>query len=90
MDQRGMPPRIATVGQMGAILAAQNASLATPQPVGENWARKYINRHDSLKSQFNRKYDYQCTKCKDPVLIRAWFKRVQDIKIQYGILNEDT
>ena len=24
------------------------------------------------------------------MLIRAWFKRVLDIKIQYGILNDDT
>jgi len=24
------------------------------------------------------------------VLIWAWFKRVQDIKIEYGILNKDT
>jgi len=28
MDQRGMPPRIVTVRQMAAILAAQNAPLA--------------------------------------------------------------
>ena len=58
MDQRGMPPRIATVGEMGAILAAQNAPSATLQSVGKNWARKFINRHDSLKTQFNHKYDY--------------------------------
>ena len=90
MDQRGMPPRIATVRQMTAILAAQTAaSSAKPVHVGQNWVQKFVRRHDSLKSQFNRKYDYQRAKCEDPTLLRAWFKRVKDTKIQYGILDDD-
>jgi hypothetical protein len=36
MDQRGMPPRIATVRQMAGILAAQHVGSATPLPVGPN------------------------------------------------------
>ena len=90
MDQRGMPPRIATVRQMAGVLAVQKAGLSTPLRVGPNWVSRFIKRHNDLQTKFNRKYDYQRAKCEDPVLIRGWFKRVQDIKIQYGILNDDT
>ena len=85
-----MPPRIATVRQMAAILAAQTAaSSAKPVHVGQNWVQKFVCRHDSLKSQFNCKYDYQRAKYKDPTLLWAWFKRVKDTKIQYRILDDD-
>jgi len=87
MDQRGMPPRVATVRQMASLLATQNAKS---QPVGERWVYEFIKRHNDLQSKWNRKYDYQRAKCEDPVLIRAWFKHVQDTKIQYGIFDEDT
>ena len=89
MDQRGMPPRVATVRQMAGILAAQRAGSTTIQPIGKNWAQTFLKRHDELQSKWNRKYDYQRAKCEDPVLIREWFKRVQDAKIQYGILDDD-
>ena len=75
MDQRGMPPRVATVRQMASLLAAQYGP-AVLQPIGEKWVYNFIKRHDDLQSKYNRKYDYQRAKCEDPVLIRAWFKRV--------------
>ena len=86
MDQRGMPPRNSTVRQMASLLATQRGL----QPVGERWVYDFVKRHDDLQSKWNRKYDYQRAKCEDPVLIRGWFKSVQDVKIQYGILDEDT
>ena len=82
MDQRGMPLRIATVREMAVLLAAQRARpTAAVKPIGQNWAYNFVKRHDDLQSKFNRKYDYQCAKCEDPVLIWGWFKRIQDIKI---------
>jgi len=87
-DQRGMPPRVAFVRQMASLLAAQHHPGS--KPVGERWVYDFVKRHNDLQTKFNRKYDYQRAKCEDPVLIRAWFKLVQDIKIQYGILDEDT
>jgi hypothetical protein len=47
-------------------------------------------RHDDLQSKFKHKYDYKRAKFEDSRLIQGWFKRVQDTKIQYGILDEDT
>jgi len=86
MDRRGTPPTLATVGVMAGLLASQHGKPAT---VGKNWARNFVNRHDTLKSKYNRKYDYQRAKCEDPDLIRAWFQRVQSTKAEYGILEED-
>jgi hypothetical protein len=90
MDQRGMPLRIATVHQMATILATQRAGSGPIQPLGKNWVTTFIKRHPDLKLKWNRKYDYKRAKCEDPVLIRAWFKLVHNIKVQYGILDEDT
>ena len=55
MDQRGMPPRVATVRQMASLLAAQHTKS---QPVGERWVHNFIKRHNDLQSKWNRKYDY--------------------------------
>jgi hypothetical protein len=73
MDQRGMPPRIATVRQMASLPAMQHPR---GQPVGERWASNFVKRHDDLQSKWNRKYDYKRALCEDPALLRAWFKCV--------------
>ena len=85
-----MPPRIAIVRQMASLLAAQRTGPTTIQPIGEKWVYNFIKRHNNLQAKFNKKYDYQYTKYKDPILIQAWFKRVQDTKIEYKILDKDT
>jgi hypothetical protein len=87
MDQHGMPLRIATVREMAAVLAVQRGDT---KPIGQHWATNFIKRHNNdLQTKFNRKYDYQRTKCEDPVLIQAWFKLYLEVKIQYGILDAD-
>ena len=84
-----MLPRIATVWEMAGILVAQRVELADMKPIGENWVGTFVKHHSDLQSKFNCKYDYQRAKCEDPVLIQSWFKHVQDMKIQYGILDDD-
>jgi hypothetical protein len=84
-----MPPRVATVRQMASLLVAEHSKLIAPPLVGQNWVRSFINRHDTLKSKYNRKYDYQRAQCEDPELIREWFQRVQRTVIEYGILKDD-
>jgi hypothetical protein len=86
MDRRGMPPPIGTIRQMAGLLLSQHGRTAS---VGENWSRKFINRQESLKSKYNRKYDYQRAQCEDLALIRAWFQRVQSTIAEYGILEDD-
>jgi len=89
MDRRGMPPRIRVVREMTDLLVAQHRKSTPVRPVGQNWVRGLINRHDTLKSKYNRKYDYQRAKYKDPELIRGWFQRIQATKAEYGILEDD-
>ena len=36
-----------------------------------------------------RKYDYQRAKYEDLKVIRKWFTLVHNIKVKYGILNDD-
>ena len=41
------------------LTARTKSDLLTALPTaGKNWARKFVNRHDTLKSRFSRKYDY--------------------------------
>lgn len=58
-------------------------------PVGENWLRKFVQRHDEIKAKYSRRYDYQRAKCEDPEMLRAWYDRVQKMKQKCCILDED-
>ena len=89
MDKRGMPPRIAVVRDMADLLVAQHKKSTPVRLIGQNWVRGLINRHDTLKSKYNRKYDYQRAKCEDLELIRGWFQRVRATIAEYGILEDD-
>lgn len=89
MDRRGMPLRVGAVREMAELLVTQHRNSTPVRPVGQNWVRGLINRHDTLKSKYNRKYDYQRAKCEDPELIRGWFQRVRATIAEYGILDDD-
>jgi hypothetical protein len=62
---------------------------ATELEIGSNWVRRFINRHESLKLKYSRKYDYERAKCEDPEALNAWFRLVQNTVAKYGILTED-
>ena len=67
VDQRGMPPRIASVREMADLLLSKRSDTTTPPTVGQNWVRNFVNRSPELRSKYNRKYDYQREKCEDPI-----------------------
>jgi hypothetical protein len=81
-----MPPTVATVRVMASLLASQHGRQIT---AGKNWVYNFIKRHETLKSKYNRKYDYKRAQCEDLALIRAWFQRVQSTITEYGILDQD-
>jgi hypothetical protein len=68
IGERGYPPRISAVRKMADILLSALArSPANASPiVGENWVRKFVNRHEQLQVKYTRKYDYQRALCEDP------------------------
>jgi hypothetical protein len=86
LDQRGFAPTYAAVRDMAdKLLAARDAGQ-----VGQKWPANFVKRTDSLKTRFNRAYDRQRALCEDPILIRSWFKLVEQTKAKYGICDEDT
>src|SRR2546423_611610 len=91
MDERGFSPRVDMVRRMAQLLLAERtkASSSEPATIGINWARKFVNRHETIKSKYGRKYDYERMQCEDPEVLNTWFRRVQTTIEKYGILTED-
>lgn len=88
LDTQGFPPRISIVREIANLILA-NRDASPPQTVGKNWATNFVNRQDSIRTMYNRKYDYQRAKCEDLVLIQGWFNLVRNLVAKYGILEED-
>ena len=91
MGDRGFPPRISAVRNMADILlSARTGSPADTLPIiGENWVRKFVNRHKQLQSKYTRKYDYQRALCEDPKAISDWFRLIENTRAKYSIPDED-
>ena len=90
MDRRGLAATSDTVRQMANILLQKRSqNQANPPVIGQLWIHNLVQRHPALKSQYNRKYDYQRAKCEDPTLIRAWFELIRNTIGKYGILDAD-
>jgi hypothetical protein len=49
-----------------------------------------VNRTLALTIKLRRAYKYQRKLCKDPEIIRGWFKLVKNTINKYSILLEDT
>jgi hypothetical protein len=91
MDQRGLAPTQDVVRQMANLLLQKRSQNQDNPPltVGQHWVYNLVQRHKALKSQYNRKYDYQRAKCEDPSIIRPWFELVYNTIEKYGILDTD-
>jgi hypothetical protein len=50
---------------------------------------RFVKSHSELQTKWNRKFYSQRARCEDPVAIAAWFKRVEEMRQAYGILDED-
>jgi len=90
LDRRGFPPQIIDVRRMADTLLAARGQNPPPQPIGKNWVSRFINTQPELQTKWNRRFHSQRAKCEDPVTIDAWFRRVNETRQLYGILNEDT
>jgi hypothetical protein len=64
-------------------------SPTPPQPIGKNWVTEFIKRHDSIKSRFARRYNYQRALCENPKVINQWFEELKVIWQTNSIQNED-
>ena len=91
MDTRGISPTQALVREIAKILLTERVrdASAIPPKIGQHQVYRFIKRHPELKSRYNRKYDYQRAKYKDPEIIRAWFLLVRNTIAKYRITNKD-
>jgi Tc5 transposase DNA-binding domain len=64
---KGFPPRMSVVEDMANRLLATRDTLR----VGTRWASNFVKRRLELRTRFQRKYNYQRAKCKDPEVIRG-------------------
>ncbi|CEL10896.1 hypothetical protein ASPCAL14003 [Aspergillus calidoustus] len=87
-DKRGVAPRPSHVRQMADIILKKD-SKTPPQPMRKNWVTQFINRHDSIKCRFARRYKYKRALCEDPRVIKDWFKRLKEVQDEHGIQDED-
>jgi hypothetical protein len=84
-DARGFPMRLSGVEDMANLLLASRDG----KPVGKHWARRFIDAQPSLKTKFNRPYDYQRALCEDPEVIGNWFRLLRNMIAKYGITDDD-
>jgi hypothetical protein len=77
--------RLSGVEDMANLLLASRDG----KPVGTKWARRFVDAQPSLKTQFNRLYDYQRALCEDPEVIKNWFRLFRNMMAKYGITNDD-
>ena len=63
--------------------ALEQARWMGPKLVG------FVKRIDSLTTRFNRAYNRQRALCEDLVLIRSYFKLIEQTKAKYSILYKD-
>lgn len=73
MDTHRILPTQALVREMAKILLAEcvQDALTIPPKIGQHWVYRFIKQHPKLKLFYNRKYNYQRAKCKDPKVIRS-------------------
>jgi hypothetical protein len=77
--------RLSGVEDMANLLLASRDG----KPVGKNWVRRFVDAQPSLKTRFNRPYDYQRALCEDPEVIGNWFRLLRNMMAKYGITDDD-
>ena len=90
MDKHGLPLQLPIVSYLAQLLLS--ACLSQPShaiTIGGHWVNRFIKHHPELRSKYSWKYDYQCAKCEDSKLIKAWFTWVQETIEKYEILLKD-
>jgi hypothetical protein len=89
MDARGFPLKLSDVAAMADILIDQDRHHRRDH-VGKTWAKKFVAKTPELRMRISRPYDYERAKCEDPRTIREWYRVLECVKSDLGILDEDT
>ena len=87
IDERGLPVCTASIRDMANLLLQKRTGTdaSSTRTVRVQWPYNFVRRHDSLRTRYNRKYDYKRALYEDPIVIRGWFRLVQNTVAKYGI-----
>jgi len=82
---RGFLPRPEAIADWANLLLANQGSDLPIKHISKNWKTNFVNRYPELKSCYSQKYYWQQALCKDPKILRPWFKYMHSAIIKYGI-----
>ena len=85
--QLGFPPRYKMVREKAQKLLALR--VCNPEPLGVNWATRFLNRHPDYKSKFPRHLDQERYMNTNPEVFEQWFNLYQETLVRYGIASGD-
>jgi hypothetical protein len=70
IDERGSPVRTTLIRDMANLLLRKRAGpdASSTCIAGVRWPYNFVQRHDSLRARYNRKYDYKRALCAERVL----------------------
>ena len=80
LDIQGFLPQISSIEDMANSLLI----MRCVQPVGTQWANRFVQRRPKLKTYITYIYDFQRALCKDPNLINVQFQLVANMYIKYS------
>jgi hypothetical protein len=89
LDARGFPLKLADVAEMANILIDEDPRVERDH-VGKHWVERFVKASPAIKAKISRPYDYERAKCEDPRVIEEWFRVLECMKRDHGILDEDT
>ena len=91
IDERGLLVYTASIKDIATLLLQKQTSTdaSSTRTIRVQWLYNFVQRYNSLRTRYNRKYDYKRTLCEDPTAIRDWFWLEQNIVAKYRIQDED-
>ncbi|EDN08447.1 conserved hypothetical protein [Histoplasma mississippiense (nom. inval.)] len=72
------------------LLAIRKPSHTNHPPrVGKNWVSNLVARRPELQCRFSRRYNHDRAKCEDRRIVEDWFKTLERVMTEHGIVFED-
>ena len=92
MDSQEFPPRLdlfkATAEKLFHDTNASEPN-ATPQVLGRNWLRGFLNRHPNVSARYSTPMDHQRAFANHPGPIKDYFKKLKAVISKYQIQEEN-
>ncbi len=87
LQKWGWPPRVEQSRFMANELLRSRNDY---NPVGINWAQKFMRRHPIIRTAYIPPLDKERVMAEDPTIFSAWFNLYQEMKTTYKVEDSDT